>query len=149
MIHLEKRYIVHLGKLFTKHLQTFLSLKDTFVSDSNSCKIRKIRVWIQVFFKACWWLFAENKELYIIASITVSDIMTVYFLTLKTKLHCIIVTSQSKRVHLGVHNLLWKCAFCTIKGSCRLHTFTFNYVHPSGPFCLVRSQLLLCNMDNK
>ena len=44
MLHLEKRYIVHLGKLVTKHLHTFLSLKDNFVSDSKSCKIRKVRV---------------------------------------------------------------------------------------------------------
>ena len=44
MLHLEKRFIVHLGKLFTKHLHTFLTLNDTFVSDSESCKIRNVRV---------------------------------------------------------------------------------------------------------
>ena len=52
-----------------------------------------------------------------------------------------IVTSPSKRVHLGVHNLMWKCAICRIPLLCRLQTFTANYVHPSGPLCLVRSQL--------
>ena len=52
-----------------------------------------------------------------------------------------IVTSSSKRVHLGVHNWMWKCAICRILLWCRMHTFTANYVHPSGPFCFVRSQL--------
>ena len=46
-----------------------------------------------------------------------------------------IMTSPSKRVHLGVRNLMWKCAIC------RLQTFTANYVHPGWPFCSVRSQL--------
>ena len=33
MLHLEKRCIVYLGKLVTKHLHTFSYLKDTFMSD--------------------------------------------------------------------------------------------------------------------
>ena len=41
MLHLEKKY--HFGKLVTKHLHTFLSLKDNFVSDYKSCKIRKVK----------------------------------------------------------------------------------------------------------
>ena len=44
-----------------------------------------------------------------------------------------IVEPRSKTKHLAVHYLLWKCAICTI----RLHTFTVNYVHSSGWFCLV------------
>ena len=52
-----------------------------------------------------------------------------------------IVTSPSKRVLLGVRNLMWKCDICRIPLWYRLHTFTANYVQPSGPFCLVRSQL--------
>ena len=52
-----------------------------------------------------------------------------------------IVTSPSKRVHLGVRTLMWKCTICRIPLLCRLQTFTGNYVHPSGPLCLVRLQL--------
>ena len=36
---------------------------------------------------------------------------------------------------------MWKCAICRIPLLCRLQTFTANYVHPSGPLCLVRLQL--------
>ena len=49
-----------------------------------------------------------------------------------------IVTSPSKGVQLGVCNLMWTCAICRIPLWCILHTFTANYIHPSGPFCLVR-----------
>ena len=49
-----------------------------------------------------------------------------------------IVTSPNKRVHLGLRNLMWKCEISRIP---LLHTFTGNYVHPSWPLCLVRSQL--------
>ena len=49
--------------------------------------------------------------------------------------------------------IYWKCAICRIilwhKGIvqiahflwCRLHTITVMYIHPSGPFCSVRSHI--------
>ena len=48
------------------------------------------------------------------------------------------MTSPSKNDEMGVHKLEWKCAICTIKGLCRLHTFTVNYVHADHRFCKVR-----------
>jgi len=43
----------------------------------------------------------------------------------------------SKTNRIGVHNWLWRCAICTVRSYCRLHTFTINYVHTSGWFCSV------------
>ena len=44
---------------------------------------------------------------------------TSFFLNLETN-----VEPPSKTKQLGVHDLLWKCAICTI-----IYTFTLNYVH--------------------
>ena len=47
------------------------------------------------------------------------------------------VEPPSKTNRLGVCDLLWKCAICTVLLWYILHTFTVNYVHPSGWFCSV------------
>ena len=54
------------------------------------------------------------------------------------------VTSPSKSAHLGAFNLVWMCVICTINAPCRLHTFTLNWLHPSGHFFSVAPQMYLC-----
>ena len=51
------------------------------------------------------------------------------------------VTSPSNGDDSDVRKLERKCAICTIKESCRLLSFTVNYIHPYHRFCQVRSHL--------
>ena len=52
------------------------------------------------------------------------------------------VTEQNQP---GVYrNLAWKCTIRTLLLWCRSHTFTVNYVHPSGWFCSAAPHMNFC-----
>ena len=58
-------------------------------------------------------------------------------------LFCLFIQIFSKTNRIGVHNWLWRCAICAVRSYCRLHTFTINYVHPSGWSCSVAPQITI------
>ena len=58
--------------------------------------------------------------------------------------HILYLEPPSKNNRLGVRNLVWKRTIRTLLLGCRSHTFTVNYVHPSGWFCSAAPHMIFC-----